>query len=320
MGIIKKGLFHILNSVSTSRYPLIVRKLLSEYIYKKNMGEPLQLNNPQLFTQKVRWYELYYLHPDMPRIVDKFCFKKYIKEKLGQGYTIPLYGMWTSIKDLKRDWEKLPEEFCLKSTICDNGRNIKIIRNKKQIDIDAFVNDIKEWLNPKNTLINSYCNAYYGTVPRIIAEEYCENVAGQLYDYKIYCFSGKPYCFYAAAEHMNHNGNSYPISFYDLSWNKMDVSYGSHPPCDIECPKHLVDMVNIASKLCKDFPFVRVDFFDTVDRLFVAELTFYPGGGLTHYYPRSFDKKMGDLFTLPSNITIWTGNKFKKVQNSNKSD
>ena len=46
-------------------------------------------------------------------------------------------------------------------------------------------------------------------------------------------------------------------------------------------------------------PFVRVDFFDTKEKLLMAELTFYPGGGNTSYSPISFDEKLGELFVLP---------------------
>ncbi len=58
------------------------------------------------------------------------------------------------------------------------------------------------------------------------------------------------------------------------------------------------EMKEIASKLSQDFPFIRVDFFDTPDKLYLAELTFYPGGGLTQYYTVEFNKLMGDMFEL----------------------
>ena len=58
-------------------------------------------------------------------------------------------------------------------------------------------------------------------------------------------------------------------------------------------------MVKIARILSKDFPFIRVDFFDTDGQVYVAELTFAPGGGTTPYLPESFNKKLGDMFVLP---------------------
>ena len=58
-------------------------------------------------------------------------------------------------------------------------------------------------------------------------------------------------------------------------------------------------MLEIVKKLSVGFPFVRVDFFDTEEKLYLAEMTFYPGGGLFRYDPESFNKELGDLFILP---------------------
>ena len=46
--------------------------------------------------------------------------------------------------------------------------------------------------------------------------------------------------------------------------------------------------------------FIRVDFFDTDEQLFIAEMTFAPGGGATPYHPESFNKLLGDKFILPN--------------------
>lgn len=284
---------------------------LSKKTYFNRMGEILNLDNPKLFTEKIRWYELFYLHEDMPKVVDKYLFKKYIEDKLGKGYTLPLFGMWTNIDDLKKEWDILPNEFVLKSNLCDNGKNIKVIHNKSSVDKESLFEELKYWFNPFDTLINSFCNAYYKTTPRIIAEEYCENVAEQLFDYKLFCFNGEPYFFYVASEHMKHDDGCYPISFYDLDWKKLDITYGNHPVSDMEKPTHLAKMIEIAKKLSKPFPFVRVDFFDTKDKLYMAEMTFYPGGGLTHYYPRKVNEEMGERFILPSKNAICHKGKFK---------
>lgn len=136
-------------------------------------------------------------------------------------------------------------------------------------------------------------------------------MAEQLYDYKVFCFNGEPYIFYAASEHMIHDGESYPISFYDMNWNELDITYGSHPKVPMEKPKHLAEMIEIAKKLSQPFPFVRVDFFDTPDKLYMAEMTFYPGGGLTHYYPRRVNEELGSRFVLPKKNAICNKGKFK---------
>ena len=265
--------------------------------YEMAHGYRFDIKHPTHFTEKVVCYKLFYQRDDLVRVVDKYLFKDYIREKLGDGYTIPLIGAWENIEDFARDWDSLPEEFCLKSTLMSDGRCIKFIHHKSQEDRDALFREVKSWLNPKNTLINSFCRAYYNAVPRVLAEEYKTEVGDQLYDYKVFCFDGEPECFYVATDHFP--GQLSHISFYDLDWNRLDVRYGKHPNCDVKKPRTCEEMLRISRILSKDFPFVRVDFFETPDQLYVAELTIYPGGGLTPIFPESYNRELGEKFRLP---------------------
>lgn len=265
--------------------------------YEHVMKHQFDIYHPKTFTEKLQWYKEFYNPKGLINVVDKYLFKQYIEDKLGKGYTIPLYGAWTDLESFENYWNKLPSAFVLKSTLQSDGKYIKIIRDKNAVDLKALKKELTEWLDSKKTLINSFCRAYHEGVPRILAEEYMEQVDNQLYDYKFFCFNGKPHCVYVAIDHFP--GQLSHISFYDLNWNRLDVQYGEHPMNNVEKPKHYEDMLKIAEKLSVDFPFVRVDFFDTEEKLYLAELTLYPGGGFTPYHPESFDKELGDLFILP---------------------
>lgn len=269
--------------------------------YKVAHGRACNIDHPVYFTEKVQWYTFRYNNPLCPYIVDKVTFKDYVREKLGEGYTIPLLGHWTNIDDMRRDWGSLPEEFCLKANLQSDGNCIKVIHHKSQVDLEALLTEVAEWLKPENTHMNSLARRFYERTPQILAENFMSNFKDQLYDYKLFCFSGKPYCMYVATDHFGGdvNGDHYPITFYDMDWKKMDVRYGNHANADVPEPKHFAQMKEFAKKLSADFPFVRVDFFDTDDHLYLAELTFNPGAGFTPYHPESFDKKLGDLFVLP---------------------
>ena len=282
-----------------NKWPVILLRSRLMADYKRRFGYKMNLKNPKTFTEKLQWYKLYFKGDGhLERIVDKYLFKDYIKEHLGEGYTIPLLGAWTDINQLEKDWSSLPEEFCLKSTLQSDGNCIKFIHNKSSIPFDTIKKELKEWLNPKKTLINSFCKAYYNATPRILAEEYMQNVKDQLFDYKFFCFDGEPYCIYTAVEHFSEKGST--ITFYDLNWKKMDVQYGNHEVGDLPKPIHYEEMLTISKKLSKGFPFLRVDFFDTKEKLLLAELTLYPGGGNTPYKPNSFNETLGNLFKLPS--------------------
>lgn len=272
-----------------------VAKMMKKYEAK--MGYMMDINHPKTYTEKIQWYKIFYDGDGhLDRIVDKYLLKEYVKDKLGEGYTVPLLGAWTDIKDLERDWKQLPEEFCLKSTVQSEGRYIEFIHNKSAINFKKKKREWAKWLLPKNTLLNSYARGYYNCVPRIIAEQYLENIKNQLFDYKVFCFDGQPFCIESAMERFE--GGIPTFTFYDLEWNKLDVTSGNHPNGDVPKPKHLKEMQEISKVLSAGFPHIRVDFFDTEEKLYVAELTLYTGGGYSIYNPQSFNEKMGELFKL----------------------
>lgn len=282
--------------VTYNHWPQWLLEYLNMQVYQSKCGYTFDLDKPELFTEKIQWYKFRYMHPEMGRYVDKVLFKGLIEEKLGLGHTIPMYGNWTSVEDFRSAWNSLPEKFCLKSNLSSEGNFIKVIERSKT-DLDSLCRELVEWLKPKNLLINSFCRGYHNATPKILAEKYEENVKDQLYDYKFYCFGGLPHCVCASINHFQ--DEHYPISYFDLDWNLMPVKSGVHKSEFIPKPKHFEEMIELAKKLSEGFPFLRVDFFDTDEKLYMAELTFYPGGGFFKYDPASFNKEMGDLFILP---------------------
>jgi hypothetical protein len=273
-----------------------VKKMLD--CYEEQFGYRMDINHPKTYTEKIQWYKAFYTGDGhLDRIVDKHLFKQYVKEKVGDGYTIPLIGVWTDIKSLEKDWANLPEEFCLKSNVKYGGSWVDIIHKKSEVNFNKKKWEWAQWLLYKWSLINGFTVAYYNCTPKILAEQYVENVKDQLFDYKVMCFDGQPFCIEAAKERFGSNGPSF--TFYDLKWNKLDVTSGHHPNEDIPHPNHLGEMLEIAKKLSEGFPHVRVDFFDTPEKLYVAEMTFFTGGGYSYYEPQSFNEKMGELFKLP---------------------
>lgn len=283
--------------ITKNHWPIFLLEYGNMQLFQLKVGYKFDLDKAETMPEKIQWYKTRFKMPDQVRYVDKYLFKDLIKEKLGVvNYTIPLYGAWTSVEGFRQAWDSLPEKFCLKSTLQSDGKYIKIIERSKT-NLDELCKEIEAWLKKKNTLINSFCTAYHKAVPRILAEKYEESVKDQLYDYKVWCFNGQPHCICASTNHFN--DEHYPISYFDLDWNLLDVQSGHHKVEMIPQPKHYEEMILLSRKLSQGIPFLRVDFFDTDEHLYVAELTFYPGGGLFQYKPDSFNKEMGDLFVLP---------------------
>ena len=56
-------------------------------------------------------------------------------------------------------------------------------------------------------------------------------------------------------------------------------------------------MIDAASRLGRDFDFVRVDLYAIAGEPRFGELTFYPGSGLDRFSPDSLDTMLGERWT-----------------------
>ena len=74
-----------------------------------------------------------------------------------------------------------------------------------------------------------------------------------------------------------------------------------HPNADIEPkkPDNFEEMIEIAEKLSKGIPHVRVDLYNIKGKIYFGELTFFHWSGLVPYEPVEWDYKFGGYLTLP---------------------
>lgn len=265
--------------------------------YERHMGYRFDLNNPILFNEKLQWYKIFYQRNDFAQITDKVLFKDYIKNKLGDGYTIPMLGFWDNIKDLEKDWNSLPLKFVLKSNLSSDARGVLIIEDKNKIDFKKIKSIAKSWLKPWNTLLNSWDYRFYNSTPKILAEQFMQDEFGELRDYKFFCFNGfVPYFCVDYGRMKDHHR-----VFFDANKNKTNISVSSfafEKDREINLPTNIDEMFKIARRLSAGFPFIRVDFFSCNEKIYISELTFAPGGGVSPY-PEDFQRELGSYFDLP---------------------
>ena len=246
-----------------------IKKIMELYVEK--MGYRFEFYHPILFTEKIQWYKEFYSPAGLINIVDKYLFKAYIESKLGSGYTVKLYGVYENINQLEAAWNDLPEVFVLKQTLQSDGKCIKVIRNKAKIKLEELKKEIRDWFDPKNSLVNSYCAAYREGIPRIIAEEFIDQM-DDLYDYKFFCFDGVPKLIYAYANKLKTSDSAKPheaLTFYDMNWEKIDATSDGKPNSDIPKPKLFSEMIEIAAELSRGFPFLRVDFYEVNNKIYL---------------------------------------------------
>ncbi len=58
--------------------------------YKEQTGKTLNLEHPQTYNEKIQWMKLYDSTPLKTRLADKYLVRKWVKEKIGEQYLIPL--------------------------------------------------------------------------------------------------------------------------------------------------------------------------------------------------------------------------------------
>lgn len=93
------------------------------------------------------------------------------------------------------------------------------------------------------------------------------------------------------------------IDFYELDWKRLDGlvvlnQKATNSPKPHPKPKNLDRMIEVAKKLSEDFPYARVDLYNTDGQIYFGELTFYPDSGYGSFVPNSFYFELGDLFII----------------------
>ena len=245
-------------------------KLQASVRYKYATGEKLNWKEPQDFNAKINYLKIYkyYKNETVTKCVDKYRIREYLEQKGLSNIAPVLYGVYDRPDEL--EWDKYPAQFAVKCNHA-SGTNI-IVQDKTKLDIDDAVKKLKKWM--KYNLWKEGELQYKYVKKKIIVEEYLGD-GDVLETYKFYCFNGVPKVLYLSMDEDKY------LSFYDMDYKRLPINKLEHLPIvgHDEKPKHWNEMLDIAKKLSEDFPFVRVDLYDTPKQVYISELTFVPTGG-----------------------------------------
>lgn len=284
-----------MNTIIYNLSKCIPDKIYLQLKYYMHFHKFIDFRNPKTFNEKINWLKLKNRRPEFTQMVDKYAVRKYIAEKLGEEYLIPLLGVWDDPHEI--DFDKLPNQFVLKWNH-DSG-SVVICKDKTKLNIAETV----AMLASKK----SHNGYWYGrewpykNVPRkVIAEKYMTDSdnSSDFTDYKFFCFNGYVDCVMVCLERSSGDTKFY---FFDKDWNLKRLNIrGKNAPEGFTIPKpnQMDKMFEIASKLSEGLPFARVDLYQSNDHIYFGEITFFPDSGLdTNLLPET-DKYFGGLIHL----------------------
>ena len=287
----KKVRFGILKLMS-----FVPNKAMIKLQYKIKTGRRPNLKNPKRYTEKIQWYKLNYRDPLMSCCCDKYTVRKYVEEK-GCGHLLnKLYAVYDRPEDV--DFDALPNSFALKCSM-GSGMNY-FVEDKNKEDYAELVKMMKDWVKADfYTYGREWC--YKNGTPKILVERlFPRNKFNDIPDYKFFCFGGEVFCLYTMIDYTDDHSKG-KLGFFDCEFNQLpyfrdDFNKITDAPPKPDC---FDKMVEYARVLSKDFPHVRVDFYDIDGEAIFGELTFYNASGYTTFSPDEFDYIMGEKFVLP---------------------
>ena len=253
------------------------------------------IDNPKTLSEKLQWLKIYDSTYLKAFCADKITVRDYCKEKLGIDLCIPLLKIYNKPEEI--EWNILPNQFVIK---CNHGSAMNIIvKDKKTVKKDNINKTLNKWLSIKYGDL-SYELFYNLIKPKIIIEPYLEDKEnGALTDYKFLCFNGE----IKYMQVVNDRGtNKLHFNYYTPNFIPMtDVSWNAHPADYSKIDKKPINfelMKEYATKLCKDFKLVRVDFYEINKKVYLGELTFIPASGRLTYKNPYTNLKFGNMLKL----------------------
>lgn len=276
-------------------------------IYTKIMGKRLNLDNPKCFSEKIQWLKLNDNLPIKTKLADKLAVRDWVRERIPELKFTQIYSVGRNFDEL--DFSKCPECFVIKTNhACRQMIKVtnksKFFSPEEKEKLKTYKSVVKFWLS-RHFAFNSGFELQYKNIPRrVYAEEFIDNGCSEGYsDYKVYCFNGVP----KFIEYFI-NGK---VAIFDTNWNELEVCYEGYPRYSSEKHLHtstqtgglsplkkLPNILEYAAELSKNFKFVRIDFFEHREAIYLGEMTFTPHSGFFFFNPKKYDIIFGDMLNL----------------------
>ena len=173
-----------------------------------------------------------------------------------------------------------------------------ICKDKLHFDLNMAKNKLKKWKKTNYGLLNSEFQ-YFLVNRKIFAVPY---LGDKIIDYEVYCFNNKPK-FIRVQKLLFEKNHTLLHNYYDLDWKLTDIESGlKHyyriPEIKIKRPKNLDLMLDYSKKLSVNFAFVRIDFYEINNKIYLSEMTFSPSNCLMKFKNLNQSIYLGSLIDI----------------------
>lgn len=268
--------------------------------YIRIYGKAPDLDHPKTLNEKILWLKLNDRTPLHTLCADKYTVRRYLKERFGEEFLIPLLYETDDYKNV--NLQTIPDVPCIIKASHSQG-DMLIVRDKKDIELNKLQYQMKIWMK-RNLYEETQEWQYKNCKPRIIIEKLLQDKEGHIpNDYKLHFINGKLAFIYCSVGRETTNKRN----IYDADWNPLYFSWvepykdaSNIRGKEIPAPATFDEMKKIGGMIAKDFPYyVRVDFYDVDGKLYFGEITFHHGSGFDVFVPSHYDEIFGQRLKLP---------------------
>lgn len=256
--------------------------------YLKNHKRLPNLKAPSTFTEKVVASRLNGDDPLIPRMIDKVLVKEFVADVLGANWVTPTVFSGPSLP-IKRppEWGS---NFVVKSTF--GTGHVEFVT--PDTDWDRVRTISADWIAKGQRWPFTHW-PYTAMQWRLLVEQRIAPENSDVpVDFKFFVFGGR-------AEFVQVDVNRFSghlRSFHNREWERLNFRTKYAPTGPVPRPQFLDEMLAGVELLAGDFPFVRVDLYETASGPRFGEMTFFPEGGMLPFSPASMDADFGGLWPV----------------------
>uniref|UniRef100_UPI00404879C0 ATP-grasp fold amidoligase family protein n=1 Tax=Shewanella baltica TaxID=62322 RepID=UPI00404879C0 len=267
-------------------------KLVSHWLFFKCHKYWPNIRTPKTFSEKILARKFSPIKGSTEKS-DKYLVRKYVSDKIGENYLIPLHRVTKSLQ--LTDLDGLPKSYVIKSNHASGSDHLEIVYDADSIDKSAVIDKFSRAMKV-NYGIETGESQYLDIESLVLIEDLIGDQKMAPEDFKFHIFNNqgniKWFLQVDIGRFSNHRRNIYNDNF-ELCDFKI-----KHGPCVYKLPsrERLLEMSELAIKLAGGVEYVRVDFYLVNEKIYFGEMTYTHGGGYERFYPKNMDEKFGSYW------------------------